>query len=223
MIRRSSRPTIAILIALGLVVTGCHPLVNPVDPSSTTFTGQRTSKDPQELPRVLPEIVRWRIVSENSAGQFIGFDIPAEGSFIEPRSPVNAPQFFIVATFGDAPSEDDFEGGLYVWAFSDSSSTNIGQVNFDGFDATTNSLRLRVDTAPQAARVRIKIVDRNGHDAGDVRFSFLAGDVNQSGEVDANDPSAVAAYDGQFADENVPATVRADVNASGVVEGVPEL
>jgi len=217
-IRRKHLGIVA-LIALSLIAAGCHPLTNPVDPNSTTFTGERTSKDPQDLPRVLPEIVRWRIVSESTAGQMIGFDVPADGSLIEPRAPVNAPQFFVVAYFAETPTEGAFEGGLYVWAFADSSGTNVAQVNFDIFDATTNSLRLRVDTAPQVARVRIKFVDRNSRVAGDAEFSFLAGDVNGDGVVDAIDPSAVAVYDGQLADESVPATVRADVNASGVVEG----
>ncbi|MFW6292860.1 MAG: hypothetical protein ACOC7V_11115 [Spirochaetota bacterium] len=210
----------ALVVVLGLTVAGCHPLINPVDPNSTTFTGERTSKEPGELPRVLPEIIRWRIASENNAGQRIGLDIADDGGFIEPRSPANTPQFFILATFEESPSEGDFEGGLYVWAFADSGATTTSFVTFDGFDPTTNSLRLRVDTAPPAGRARIKIVDRNARVAGDVKFSFLAGDVNGDGVVDdASDPYAVDTYDGEFADESVPASVRADVNASGVVEG----
>ncbi len=217
--------TIVALIALGLTMAGCHQLTNPVDPDSTTFTGERTTKDPEELPRVIPEIVRWRIVSENTAGQMIGFDIPADGSFIEPRAPVSAPHFFIDASFADTPSESDFEDGLFVWAFATTSGTFVAPVGFDSFDATTNTIRLRIDIDPalQVARVRIKFVDRNSRVAGDVTFSFLAGDVNGDGEVnnagDLGPPSGVEAYDGMFADEGVPATVRADMDASGVVEG----
>ena len=212
------RILLAGLAALALL-PGCHQLTNPVDPNSTTFTGETTLRDPEEPSSVLPEIVRWRILTEHSPGQTIGFDLPDDSSHVEPRRPPMSPLFYVIATFAERVNDGDFRDGIYLWGSTSSAGTQISQIAFDRYDPATNSLRMRIDSTPDIARARIKLVDRNGRIAGAVNFSFLAGDVNGDGVVNEDDLIIVQDLDNQIADGNAPATVRADIDASGVVEG----
>ncbi|MFW5789343.1 MAG: hypothetical protein ACOCW3_05325 [Spirochaetota bacterium] len=221
---------VGLLLACAAVITGCHDLVNPVDPNSTSYGGEPVLRDPLEPPRVLPEVIAWRIVVDYDPGldyslsRYFGFDIPSDGSLVEPRDPAGGRRFIVMATFADLPDEADFEGGLYLWGYTDPSGTTFDYIYPDTevpFEPATNTFRLVIDPAPVAARVRIKLIDRNGRVAGETIFGFLVGDFSGDGVVtlvdDVDSPGGVESYAGTIADGNSEVSIRADLNASGTV------
>lgn len=221
----------ASLALMALLLAGCHDLVNPVDAQSTTYAGEQVLREPDEPPRVLPEVVRWQILVDYDPGlgyqqsRYFGFDIPDDGSLVEPRDPAPGRRFFIVATFAERPADNAFEDGVFVWGANGSAGSWVETVQIASdvpFDATTNSLRMVVEPAPTIARAKVKLVDRNGRVAGQARLSFLVGDFNGDATVDnMNDllsPSGVEAYDGMFTSGALETLVRADMDADGTVE-----
>lgn len=237
--RRSRRPSpIGLLLVLAaLALGGCHDLVNPVDPNSSRYTGEPTVADaPKEEPDpILPPIERWETIAQHAPEQFLGLEIPEDGSLIDPRQPDDPKEFFVVITFTEPVYEEDFEGALVFIRTRDSTGTKTQLADLE-MNPLYRQAVIRSSPVPApdpspppffnetgdgagGATVRIRVVDATGVVMGERLFGLLPGDFNGDGFVDpASDwTSGAAFFNGALADENLPKTVRADMDASGSV------
>ena len=222
----------ALTVALAiLLLLSCHPLINPADPNSVTYSGIPTGlnpgsdseTDPEPPERALPEAEKWEIVAEHGLGRLLPLEIPVEDApvFVEPRA---AGSFFIRITLAKSFTRDDAEGALVWYAVANSTGRviyGIGEIP----DVVPEERRLyiRGDAVPVPVSneniLKIRIVDRNGVIAGERVIGILVGDVNGDGMVEiATDDAAIIEVAGYSASEEYPATIRADVDVNGIVE-----
>ncbi|MFW5716042.1 MAG: hypothetical protein ACOC0E_01215 [Spirochaetota bacterium] len=230
------RRLVATVIALGLAVLtagallGCHALTNPVDPRSRSFTGETVGEDQEEAPRVLPEIVRWEIVFEHGPGRFLGLEITPDGSFVEPRdtyiySETRGVPFALVMTFAEPVFWRDLEGGVYLFGYRNEWEISVREIG-DRCQVRPETSQVvctfeaHSDEMLQRARARAVIVDRNGRTAGAISFSFLQGDVTGDGVINTSEEqAAMSSVTAMPPNRERPATIRADLNTNGLVEG----
>lgn len=232
-----------LIVTAALALAGCHDLVNPVDPNSSRYDGTPVLADPpvEEPEPILPPIERWETVAQHAPEQFLGLEIPEDGSLIDPRQPDDPQEFFVVITFEEPVYEEDFEEALVFVRANDGSDVTTRIV---GPEINPVYRQAVIRTAPPeppffnatgdgagGVTVRIRIVDATGVVMGERVFGLLPGDFNGDGVVDPTGDwtNGAANYDGELADENFPNTVRADMDASGSVvagsldEDIPDL
>lgn len=224
---RSTFPIAALLVfGAALVLAGCHDLVNPVDPNSSRYGGQPTLADPPGPGAILPPIERWETIAQHAPEQFLGLEIPEDGSLIDPRQPASPQEFFVVITFEEPVYVEDFEDALVFVRVNDGSNVTTGIVSPEINPVYRQAV---IRTSPPeppffsagtgGATVRIRVVDATGVVMGERLFGLLPGDFNGDGFVTTPDDwnTGGANFDGELADEGIPATVRADMDADGVV------
>ncbi|MFW5744660.1 MAG: hypothetical protein ACOC2D_15400 [Spirochaetota bacterium] len=229
--RRSRRasPIGLLLVFAPLALGGCHDLVNPVDPNSSTYTGEPTLADPADPQPILPPIERWETVAQHAPEQFLGLEIPEDGSLIDPRQPDDPKEFFVVITFEEPVYVDDFEEALVFVRVNDGSDVTTGIVSPEVNPIYRQAVIRTTPPEPPffnatgdgtgGASIRIRVVDATGVVMGERLFGLLPGDFDGDGDVDpASDWTGGAAlFDGVLADESQPNTIRADMDASGSV------
>lgn len=235
--RVSVRPCLsAFAVAVLMLAGSCHPLNNPVDPRSSAYTGEPVERDPPERTPLLPETVRWESVAEHLEGQLLALEIPADGIFVEPRRPDSPPQLWIVVTFEDAVDPHELDRGLVLARIANGFETETRIVHPWAYSLTPDNLRLIIPlgwpwppftTLPTAAMIRMRIVDAGGHVAGERLFGILPGDFDGDGRVFFADDlqTGAAQLNGFLASRDDPWSIRADMNADGVVEtdaGLPD-
>jgi hypothetical protein len=220
-----------LVFSAALALAGCHDLVNPVDPNSPRYTGRPTLADPsgEQPDPILPPIERWETIAQHAPEQFLGLEIPEDGSLIDPRQPDDPKEFFVVITFEEPVYQEDFEGALVFVRVNDGSAVTTGIVSPEVNPIYRQAVIRTTPPEPPffnaagdgagGATVRIRVVDATGVVVGERLFGLLPGDFSGDGFVDlANDwTSGAALFDGALADENLPETVRADMDASGSV------
>lgn len=209
-----------------LLLTGCHDLVNPVDPNSTRYTGQPTLADPPEPEPVLPPIERWETIAQHAPDQFLSLEIPEDGSLIDPRQPADPQEFFVAITFAEPVYWEDLEDALVFVRVNDGFAVTTGIVSPEVNPIYRQAV---IRTSPPeppffsagtgGASVRIRVVDPTGLVIGERLFGLLPGDFNGNGLVTFVDDwtNGAALFDGSLADGNFPNTVRADMDASGAI------
>jgi len=228
--RTAARFAFLATLVAAAALTGCHELVNPWDPNSTTYTGEDNLRDPPPTEPVLPPIERWESVAEHGTGQFLGLPIASDGSFVEPRQPADPTALGIVITF-----EETFDRRLLSETFilvrvSVAGGATTTERVFPNVDMERRQIVIRaeppfppffnaVGDGSGAAMVRVLIVDPTGLVHGERVFGILPGDFDGDGTVSADDDwtGGAAAFAGRLADGTVPATIRADADADGVV------
>lgn len=235
--RSQARTSPAVLLVFGaaIVLAGCHDLVNPVDPNSPRYNGQPTLADRPDPEPILPPIERWETIAQHAPGQFLGLEIPADGSLIDPRQPDDPKEFFVVITFAEPVYEEDFEDALVFIRTRDSAGTRTQLANLEvnplyrqavissspvpALDPSPPPFFNETGDGAGGATVRIRVVDATGVVMGERLFGLLPGDFDGNEVVDpASDwTSGAALLDGALADESLPDTVRADMDASGSV------
>lgn len=222
----------ALALAFLVLAAACHPLNNPVDPRSSAYTGEPVVRDPQtphDAPELLPDTVLWESVAEHLPGQRLALEITSDGTFVEPRRPDSPQQLWIVVTFEEAVDPYELERGMVLARITNGFATETRVIYPWMYSLTPDSLRLIVaisspwppfTTLPTAAMIRLRIIDANGHVAGERLFGILPGDFDGDGTVTfANDIQTGAAdYNGFLASRDDPGTIRADMNADGLVE-----
>ncbi len=219
-------------LVLLIVAGSCHPLNNPVDPRSSAYTGEPVLRDPPDPPLLLPRTVRWESVAEHFPDQRLALEITADGAFVEPRRPDSPAELWIVVTFEEPVDPEELERGMVAARVNDGFGTNttiIGPGGSGGYGLSQDRLRLRIPVRaplppfrpyPNAASVRMRIVDANGSVAGERLFGILPGDFTGDGVVDIAEDlwNGADMYDGHLASQDNLRTTRADMNADGVVE-----
>ncbi|MFP4551712.1 MAG: hypothetical protein ACLFNT_12965 [Spirochaetales bacterium] len=214
-----------------ILIIGCHPLINPVDPKSPAYGGTRTEPDAEREPS-LPEITSWEIFAEHeiSSGVFarIPLTIPESGLFTEPRR-VDAitNMFEIEITFAEPVAEVDIEGGAFIVGFASTSFAMVHEVGspdvglIDGGKRLIYYFDLSSETPPYQLSLTMQLIDPNQVLLDERTVYFLTGDVNGDGVVDpldANGVQSVNAVLGQIPDPRRPTSVRADIDLSGLVD-----
>jgi hypothetical protein len=223
--RAQASLVVAALVALAtLTLTACHDVTNPVDPRSTTYMGEQVLRDPPPPEPLLPPIERWETIAEHAPGQFLGLAIPEDGSLIDPRQPADPATFFVVMTFTEAVYPEDFEDAMVFIRISTSAGTTTELATVE-IMPVYRQVVIRSEppappffpTLPDAATVRIRVVDPTGLTLGERAFGLLPGDFDGDGVVSVTSDwdSGALAYDGVLANEDHPVTVRADMDASG--------
>ncbi len=226
----------ALVLAVLVLAAACHPLNNPVDPRSAAYTGEPVVRDPPETTPLLPSTVRWESVAEHLPGQRLALEVTSDGTFVEPRRPDSPQQLAIVVTFEEAVDPYELERGMVLARITDGVATETRIIYPWAYSLTPDHLRLIIPISspwppftalPTAAMIRVRIVDAHGHVAGQRLFGILPGDFDGDGIVtfDGDIQTGAAAYNGFLASRDDPKTIRADINADGVVEtdaGFPE-
>jgi hypothetical protein len=217
---------------LVLLLSSCHPLINPVDPNSTAFTGVETTREsPDEPEPLLPYVIAWESVSEHAPNQFLGLEITNDGSFVEPRQPQSPLEHYIVLTFEDRIDWEMLSQATCFLRVSFASTYVTLAVPLEIYEGTALRnqavLRLRPNAppfftstgdSPGGALFRMRLVDPTGVVLGERLFGMLPGDFDGNGVVDSQDWTfGPSAYDGFLATQDNAAGIRADADASGVV------
>ena len=226
-----------------LLLVACHPLTNPVDPTSSSFTGQevgRDSDDPGGEPEtVLPPVVRWESVAEHNNGQFLALPITADGSFIEPRQPDGPEELYIVVTFEEQFEWHEVEEAVVFIRVSQliGVTSLVTRLQTDDAAIRRNQAYLRLtppgppffaaagNDGAGVVMLRIRIVDPGGEPLSDRLFGIMPGDYDGNGTVDGDDlslPHGVLAYDGFLVDPDDPQSIRADIYADGAIDAALE-
>jgi hypothetical protein len=212
------------MLAVAVLLTSCHPLTNPLDPNSVTYTGEQTISTRLEGPRVLPGVVSWESAAEHAPGQLLGLDIPDDGSFVEPRNPTDTPELWVIVTFESSITWEMLENALIVVREVDEfNNERTSTVWPDHVYPEQNQIALFVPGPITPRRVRVRIVDPNGETVSERVFGYLPGDYDGNGTVEGliDRPNGPATYDGYLASDNDPNTIRSDMDADGVVEADP--
>jgi len=220
--RAAVAATLALVAATALIA--CHPLVNPVDPRATNYTGTPTSGDPNDpsaAPEpLLPPIARWELVAPHDPGRMLPLEIPNDESFIEPR---DSSEFECWITLSDSFEWEQAEGAICWIAVSFMS----GDTLYTGSPLTgiaPEQRRLSVDldtsTIPDQTRIRLRLVDRNGTIIGERIVGRLIGDVDGTGTIDtATDRAKITSLEGFAVSTDNPNTIRVDLDLDGIIEG----
>jgi len=214
---------VAVAAALALVAVtaliACHPLVNPVDPRATNYTGIPTSGDPDAAPDpVLPPIARWELVAPHDPGRMLPLEITDDELFVEPRL---SAEFELWITLSDSFDWEQAEGTI-LWI-------SVGFLGGDSVyvaspltDVTPEQRRLGVylGVIPDQTRIRLRLVDRNGTIIGERTVGRLVGDVDATGTIDTlTDRAMITDLEGFAVSTDNPNTIRADLDLDGIIEG----
>lgn len=226
--RRALRPLgILLVVAVAVAMSTCHPLVNPLDPQSTTFTGEVVLRDPLSPVPVLPAVEQWAIVAEHSPGQFLGLEVPdveygEPDFFIDSRRPASPPELYIALIFEEPVSEADLENALILVGERIPGSTSVFSYPVDAviLDPARRQLVLTADAADEPSTIRIALIDSTGVMISERTFGLLPGDVTSDGVVDFDDLNAgPLSLDGALPSDSLPRSIRADIDANGLIEG----
>lgn len=219
------------VVAAGSVVMflflSCHPLVNPVDPRSTTYLGTPTEggngEETDEPDPVLPAATEWQIVAFHSPGVAHPLEITEDGSFIETRDPGS---FELWITLADSFVADDATGAILWVALSNSATGDgYGYLSVDEVNPDQRRLVWTIPTGnfPTRTRARLRLVDRNGATLGERVVGYLIGDVDGDGVVEPGagvdeDFGIMQSLDGFAPSTSNEMAIRADLDLNGVVE-----
>jgi hypothetical protein len=226
---RLPRLVLAALLAAATLLSGCHDMVNPIDPGSTTYTGEEALREPAAVEPMLPAIVSWESVAEHGPGQYLGLAIDEDGSFVEPRQPSDPQLLYVVVTFEEPVYPEQLKDAMiFVRIVSN------GTIRTERVLALVDPVRrtIAIEATPPfppffnttgdgigGATIRVLIVDPTGVELGERVFGVLPGDFDGDGTVSAADDWTVgaAAYAGRLADAADPLSVRADADADGTI------
>ena len=209
----------ALALVAATVLIACHPLVNPVDPRATNYTGIPTSGDADAAPDpLLPPTAKWELVAPHDPGRMLPLEITDDDSFIEPRDSFD---FEIWITLSDSFEWEQAEGAI-LWiavAFFGGDSFYVASPLTD---VTPEQRRLGVylGVIPDQTRIRLRLVDRNGTIIGERIVGRLIGDVDGTGTIDtATDRAKITSLEGFAVSTDNPDTIRADLDLDGIIEG----
>ena len=199
--RHTMKRGTATIVALGLMAAAllgaCHPLVNPVDPNSTAYTGTPTNGDgsgdgPEPL---LPSADKWELATDHAPGRMLPLEITDDGLFVEPRQ---AGWFELWITLSDSFQYQQADGAI-LWI----AVTDFGNIYYavSGIPDVAPEQRLLVvrfsSGIPNKSMIRLRLTDRNGTFIGERLFGYLIGDVDRNGTVDGpDDRAAITALGG---------------------------
>ena len=218
MTRRSVMIT-AFGLAAALLIA-CHPLVNPVDPRSTTYTGVPTGSDGDAPDPLLPATAKWELVTDHMPGRMLPLEITADESFIEPR---DAGWYELWITLSDSFESEQTDGAIVWIAMTGGGGTYYDAVGLSEVIPEQRRLVVSFGGIPNQTRTRLRLVDWNGTIIGERVLGRLIGDVDGNGVVEeATDHDvAIDALEGFAVSTDNPDTIRADLDLNGVIECSP--
>ena len=215
------------ITALGLAAAfliACHPLVNPVDPRSTTYTGIPTGSDgddPRDTPDpLLPATAKWELVTDHMPGRMLPLEITDDESFIEPR---DAGWYELWITLSDSFEWEQTDGAILWIAVNDGGSTYYSAAGLSDVIPEQRRLVVSFGDIPNQTRIRLRLVDWNGTVIGERVVGRLIGDVDGNGMVDVavDHGVAIVTLNGFAVSTDNPNTIRADLDLDGVIEPLP--
>ena len=221
--RRSVMAAILGLTAAALLIA-CHPLVNPVDPRATNYTGVPTDSDGDTPDPILPSAVKWEIVADH-AGPMLPLEVTDDGSFVEPR---NAPWFELWITLSDSFDWEQAEGAV-LWIAANILFGDTVYFAFGLPDIAPEQRRLGLrfdfwpDGIPNQTRALLRLVDRNGTIIGERVVGRLIGDVDGNGTVESGaggDDERIDVLVGFPVGTDNPETIRADLDVDRTIDSV---
>jgi len=219
---------ITALAALGLVLASCHPLINPYDPASAYYSGETEIYDESDYE--LPPISAWWSYAEHGPDQWIRFEIPDDGSYVESRA-----TFEICVEF-EEPVKPELADLCYVYVFYNHLGVSGDTDNPPYFQylpdlygpwfipvGSSYFIQLPSGILPEnnGTRALLQFYGPTGRLIDQRYFSWLHGDVNGDGEVPplpSDDEDLVASLYGAVVNPAFPQTVRADVVPDGIIE-----
>ena len=214
----------ALGFAAAALLIACHPLVNPVDPRATNYTGVPTGSDgdaPGDTPDpILPLAVKWELVTDHVPGRMLPLEITADESFIEPR---DAGWFELWITLSDSFEWEQTDGAVLWVAMTGGGDTYYDAAGLSDVIPEQRRLVVSFGSIPNQTRTRLRLVDRNGTVIGERLVGRLIGDVDGNGTVEeATDHDvAMAALEGFAVSTDNPNTIRADLDLNGIIETDP--
>jgi hypothetical protein len=224
-------PAVGLLILVVLTLSGCHPLLNPIDPTSPAYGGvtvERITADSTD-PDPLPAPVRWESYRQHASGLFLPLEITTEPLFVEPRSGASSPagttDLILAITFDSELSADYRSANLidvaavYEDTAAGETHTMVPYVVVET-EGSPYQLVFQLLGVPAVSRCRIRLRSPDSRTVADLTLGVLGGDVNGSGTVDGADSSIVssAEYLNTFVEPEDPVSIRADARSSGVID-----
>ncbi|MBU8913581.1 MAG: hypothetical protein KOO61_06110 [Spirochaetales bacterium] len=213
----------ALGIAAVTLLIACHPLVNPVDPQSTTYTGIPTGSDGDAPDPILPAAVKWELTASHNPGRMLPLEVTADGSFIEPR---NAGSFELWITLSDSFDWEQAEGAV-LWIAATVLSGDTLHFALHLNEVAPEQRRLGwhfwPDGITNQTRARLRLVDRNGTIIGERVVGRLIGDVDGNGTVESGvggDDERIDALVGFPVGTDNPETIRADLDLDGTIQSM---
>jgi hypothetical protein len=207
-----------------LLFTACHPLVNPVDPRSTTYVGTPTATDPDATAPLLPPVAKWELVAYHGPGSVaLPLEITDDDAFIEPRDGTGPGEFELWMTLSDSFSSEQTQGViLWITIATVGSDDIFAFLGLDYVAPEQRRLGVRIPTGPfpSRSRARLRLTDANGTILGERVLGYLIGDVDGNGVAEApEDHGLIIAREGFAPTSANPNDIRADIDLNGVIEG----
>lgn len=214
------------MILVLALLAGCHWRTNPLDPGSTTWTGEDVSRTHNDAEQTYPDIVRWESVAEHGFDNFIALEVT--DGFIEPRFPDTRP-LYVVLTFAEGITESQARDLFIVGSMRDLSATGTkiyppGEIIYD--HQRSRVVAVPVDLTgwvlPEAGAARMRVAEPSGFVLGERTMHYLPGDFDGDGivTVGTDDMDGPDAHDGFFVGSADVQLIRSDMDADGIVEGL---
>jgi len=213
--------TIALTMLAAMLLSACHPLINPLDPNSTTYTGPTGGSDTGDPPPpLLPSPARWELVTDHIPGRLLPLEITEDGSFVEPR---DAGWFELWITLSDTFERKPAENAILWIAVTDATGTFYAVGGIQDVAPEQRRLGVRFDMGiPNETRIALRLTDQNGTVIGERELGRLIGDTNGSGTVEVvQDHNAISDLTGFAVSTDNPDTIRVDLDLNGLIEPNP--
>jgi hypothetical protein len=219
---------LAILLSASTVLlVACHGRTNPLDPGSTTWTGDGVYQDPRDPIQVLPDIVRFESYAEHGPDNWLPLEIT--DGFVDPRFPTSR-ELRVAVTFAEGITRQQAEK-LYIVGRRSDTVTGLGTAVLRPWEIGYNdslprivfvTLELSMWVLPEAGSFRLRVVDPSGIVLGERAWHVLPGDYTGDGvvSVGTDDTEGPDAFDGFPVGLGDTALIRSDTDADGFVEGL---